>query len=129
LRKDNTHWSQRELSRELHLTGNSVARFERGYERPNPDMLRRICELVDGDYYELAALGGLIPAPQGETIAVPVRAEIAEYVRRLADLPATVWDRLERMARIAFLEPATPEEPAEGERDDERQLHRPNAEP
>jgi tetratricopeptide (TPR) repeat protein/DNA-binding XRE family transcriptional regulator len=56
--RERRRWSQQELADQLHITANSVSRWERGISSPGPYFRRQLCDLFGLSAQELGLLAG-----------------------------------------------------------------------
>lgn len=103
-----TQW---ELAEQAGISKSYPGVIERGENRPDPAILRRIARALDADYHELAALAGYIDHPQGD-VTLEVPADRAARVRWYAGLSPRLQDLARRL-----LDAATDERDDVGQRE------------
>lgn len=88
--------SQEDLARQLHVTRQTVSKWERGLSVPDADLLARASEALDVSVAEL--LGG--PFPTGER---PDAADSDALARELANLNLQMGERTRQASRTQRL--------------------------
>jgi transcriptional regulator with XRE-family HTH domain len=91
--------SQRELARRAHISEGYPTQLEKGTSRPEPDVLRSISDVLNGDYEELAALAGYVSRPpEGRPLMVPSNKwdVMRDMLRHSSDAirEAEIWLRI-----------------------------------
>lgn len=112
--------SQRELARRVSVSEGYIPKIERGFSRPETDVLHRLAEVLEADYHELAILAGYIPAETGD-VMIAVDQDKAAIVRRLLRYSADQLARGERMLGSAFRPDVPPHEHPGDEGDSDEQ--------